>query len=105
MPLAICCPVVDNVIAEPQTPELPPVTLLQLAVTAELGTVLQPLKFADPDLTFKVHVLELDPLEVVQLTVDVALPGTLPRSGSVEVKLIVLGVAVTVPRLTASGVT
>lgn len=76
-----------------QAPAVPPVTLPQVTVTAEVGTVAQLVKEAAPAWTFKFQVLPVEPFEVVQLTVDAELPATLPRSGSVAVKLIVPGAA------------
>ena len=78
-----------------QAPAVPPVTLLHVTVTADVGTVAQLVNEAVPAWTFKFQVLLAEPLEVVQLTVDAELPATLPRSGSVAVKLIVPGLAVT----------
>ena len=103
MPVASSCPVVDSVTADLQAPEDPPITLLQVTFTAEVGTVAQPVKDADAACTLRFQVLLLDPLEVVQPTVDEALPETVPESGFVEVKLIVLGLAVTVPRPVVAG--
>jgi hypothetical protein len=84
-PVATCCPLVDKV----------------LAVTAEVGTVAQLVKEPAPAWTFKFQVLPLEPPVVVQLTVDAELPETLPKSGSVAAKLIVLGAAETGVRLVA----
>jgi hypothetical protein len=42
LPVATCWAVVDSVTAGLQEPELPPVTLPQVTVTAEVGTVPQP---------------------------------------------------------------
>jgi hypothetical protein len=78
-----------------QAPAVPPVTLPQVTVTAEVGTVAQLVNEAVPAWTFKFQVLPVEPFEVVQLTVDAELPATLPRSGSVAVKLIVPGAAET----------
>jgi hypothetical protein len=41
LPVATCWAVVDTVIAGLQAPELPPVTLPHVAVTADVGTVPQ----------------------------------------------------------------
>jgi len=100
-PVATCCAAVDKVMAGLQDPELPPVTLLQVAVTAEVGTVAQLVNEAAPAFTFKFQVLPLEPPVVVQLTVDAEFPEKLPRSGSVAVKLIVPGAAETGVRLVA----
>jgi hypothetical protein len=62
---------------------------------ADLGTVPQLVKDAAAARTFKFQVLDAKPLLVVQLTVAEVFPATVPRSGSVAVKLIVPGVAVT----------
>jgi hypothetical protein len=105
LPVATCCPVVDSVTADLQAPEEPPLTLLQVTVTAEVGTVAQPVKDEDAACTLRFQVLLLEPLEVVQLTVDEELPETVPESGLVEVKLIVLGVALTLPRPVVAGIT
>ena len=95
----------ESVIAGLQAPELPPVTLLQVTVTAEAGTVAQPVNDAAAACTLRFHVLLVDPPEVVQLMVEEALPETLPRSGSVAVKLIVPGLAVGLKTLVANGIT
>ena len=93
----------DKVNADLQAPELPPVTLLHVTVTADAGTVLQPVNEAPAAFTLRFQVLLLDPLVVVQSTVEAALPETFPRSGSLAVKLIVLGVAVTLPKPVDAG--
>lgn len=105
LPLATCTAVVESAKAVAQAPELPPVTLLHDTVTADVGTVAQLVKEVAAACTFRFQVEEVDPLVVFQLTTEAEFPATLPRSGSVEVKLIVLGVAVTVPRLAANGIT
>jgi hypothetical protein len=64
-------------------------------VTADLGTVAQPVKDAGFACNFKFQVFAAVPLDVVQLTVAAELADTLPKSGSVAVKLIVPGLAVT----------
>ena len=102
-PVATCCPAVVKVMAGLQAPEVPPVTLLHVAVTAEVGTVAQPVNEAAPACTFKFQVLPVAPLEVVQLTVDAELPETLTKSGSVAVKLIVPGAAETDATLAAGA--
>lgn len=101
LPVATCCEAVDKVMAGLQAPAVPPVTLVQVTVTAEVGTVAQLVNAAAPAFTFKFQVLPLEPPVVVQLTVDAELPETLPRSGSVAVKLIVPGAAETGVRLVA----
>ena len=52
-----------------------------------------------------VQVLKLLPPDVIQLTVAAELPDTPPRSGSVAVKLIVLGLAETALKVVAIGMT
>jgi hypothetical protein len=47
-PVATCWAVVDSVIAGLQAPEVPPVTLPHVTVTAEVGTVLQFVNEATP---------------------------------------------------------
>ncbi|MGI8989688.1 MAG: hypothetical protein ACR2I2_08900 [Bryobacteraceae bacterium] len=96
-PLATCCPVVESVTAGPHAPAVPPVTLPHVTVTADVGTVAQLVNDVAAACTCKVQVLLLAPLDVVQLTVAAELPGTLPRLGSVAVKLIVLGLAEMAP--------
>jgi hypothetical protein len=81
--------------AEPQLPGLPSTTLVQVAVTADAGTVEQLANDEEAACTVKVQVAPGDPPDVVQLIVAAALPETAPESGSVAVKLIVLGVAET----------
>ena len=103
LPVATCCPVVDKVTADLQAPEDPPLTVLQVTLTAEVGMVVQPVNDEAAACTLRFHVLLLEPLEVVQLTVDEALPETLPESGLVDVKLIVPGLALTVPRPVVAG--
>jgi hypothetical protein len=94
---------VDNGIDPPHTGPLPPVMLLQVTVTAEVGTVAQPANDAAEACTFRVHVLPTAPPDVVQLTVAADDPATLPKSGSVAVKLIVLGFAEIAPKVVAMG--
>ena len=103
LPLATCCAEVDKGIDPPHTGELPPVMLLQVTVTADVGTVAQLANDAAEACTFRVHVLPAAPPDVVQLTVAADDPATLPKSGSVAVKLIVLGLAETAPRVVAIG--
>lgn len=103
LPLATCCPAPDKVMAPPQLPALPPVTLLQVTLTADLGTVAQFVKDAAAACTFKFQVLPAAPPDVVQLTVAAELPDTVPKSGSVAVKLIVPGLAVTALIVVAIG--
>lgn len=103
LPVATCWPVVDSVIALLQTPELPPVTLLHVTVTADVGTVAQLVKEVAAACTLRVQLLLVDPPEVFQVTVEAELPDTLPRSGSVDAKLMLVGLAVTVPTVAASG--
>jgi hypothetical protein len=79
------------------------VTPPHVTVTADLGTVAQPVKDAGFACTFKFQVLAADPPVVVQLTVAAELPDTLPKSGSVAVKLMVPGFAVTALILVAIG--
>jgi hypothetical protein len=94
VPLAICCGAPDKVKPPPQAPELPPVTPPQDTFTAERGIVAQLVNDAAAADTFKVHVLPVDPNEVVQLTVAAGLPATLGVVvGSVKLKLIVAGTA------------
>lgn len=76
-----------------QAPPLPPVTPVHFAVTADVGTVAQPVKDVPEACNFKFQVLPVDPPEVVQLIVAAELPDTVKRSGSVAVKLIVVGLA------------
>ena len=104
-PLATCCPVPVNVMAPPQVPELPPLTPVQVTLTADLGTVAQLVKVAAAACTFKVQVLPTAPPDVDQLTVADELPAYGPASGSVAVKLIVAGLAVTALRVVAIGKT
>jgi len=94
-PLAICWAEVDNGTEPPQVPPLPPLTPVQAAVTADVGTVAQPVKDVPDACTLKFQVLPLDPPEVIQLIVAAELPDTTPKSGSVDVKLIVPGFAET----------
>lgn len=86
-----------------QAPALPPVTLLHVAVTAETGTVEQFVNELVVACTCRFQVLVGKPAVVVQLTVEAELPETLPRSGSPAVKLIVVGLAETVPRIASAG--
>jgi hypothetical protein len=104
LPLATCVAVVDRVTAELQAPEDPPLTLLQVAFTAEVGTVAQLVNDEAAACTLRFHVLLLEPPEVVQLTVAEELPETVPESGLIDVKVIVLGVALTVPRPVTAGI-
>lgn len=101
LPVATCCEAVDKVMAGLQAPAVPPVTLVQVTVTAEVGTVAQLVNEAVAACTFKFQVVAAEPPVVVQLTVDAELPEKLPRSGSVAVKLIVPGAAETGVRLVA----
>ena len=94
MPLAICCPAPDKLKEPPQAPALPPVTPPHATRTADLGTVPQLVKEAAAADTCNVQVLAAEPPLVVQLTVAAELPATLPKSGSVAVKLMVPGLAV-----------
>jgi hypothetical protein len=89
--------------APPQVPALPPATPVQVALTAALGTVAQPVKEAGFACTFKVQVPAADPPDVDQLTVAEELPASDPRSGSVAVKLIVPGLAVIALKVVAMG--
>jgi hypothetical protein len=93
LPLATCCAAVDNVTADPHVPFLASVTPVHVAVTAEAGTVKQPLNEAELACTDRVQVLPFEPPVVVQLIVAAEFPDTVSRSGSVDVKLIVLGLA------------
>lgn len=102
-PVATCWPVVDRVIAGLQAPELPPVTLLHVAVAADTGTVEQFVNEAAAVCTCKVQVLLVEPLLLLQLTVEGEFPETLPEFGFPAVKLIVAGLAETVPRAVAAG--
>ena len=95
LPLATCWAEVDNGTEPPQVPPLPPLTPVQAAVTADVGTVAQPAKDVPDACTLKLQVLPPDPPDVIQLIVAAELPDTAPKSGSVAVKLIVLGVAET----------
>lgn len=104
LPLATCLPLVAKVTAGEQAPAFPPDTLLQVTVTAETGTVPQLVKELAAACTFRVQVLPFEPFEVAQLMDAAELPLTLPRSGSVAVKLIVPGLAVTVPSVAAIGI-
>jgi hypothetical protein len=102
VPLATCCGDVDSGTGLPtQAPLVPPggATPVQVAVTADVGTVAQLAKVAAAACTLRVQVLLLDPLDVVQLIVAAELPVTAPESGSVDVKLIVLGLAETAPKV------
>jgi len=78
---------------------------VQVAFTADVGTVPQLANVAAEACTFKVHVLPTDPPDVDQLTVADELPAYGPASGSVAVKLIVAGLAVTALRVVAIGKT
>ena len=93
LPLATCCADVDKGTDAPHAPPLPPVTPVHFAVTADVGTVAQLVKFAVVAFTLRFQVLPLDPPDVVQLMVAAELPASDPRSGSVAAKLIVLGLA------------
>jgi hypothetical protein len=84
-------------------PALPPATPVQVALTADVGTVPQLAKDAADACTFKVHVLAAAPPDVDQLTVAEELPETDPRSGSVDVKLMVPGLAVIALNVVAIG--
>jgi len=67
----------------------------QVTVTAEAGAVAHPVNDAPPACTLSVQFCLLSwPLRMLQVTVLVELPATLPRSGSVAEKLMVAGVAV-----------
>ena len=83
-----------------------PVTLAELQVTptAEAGTVVQPVKVAEFAATLNVHVLPLAPPLIFQLTVAVELPATV-LPGLLAANWMVAGVAVTVVRVLAIGVT
>ena len=107
LPLATCCPAVESAKPEPpvQAPPVPPATPVHIAVTADVGTVAQLAKVAAAACTFKVQVLAAAPPDVVQLTVAEELPVNGPRSGSVAVKLIVAGLAVTALKVVAIGET
>ena len=94
-PLATCCAEVDNPTDEPHVPPLPPVTLLHVTWTADVGTVEQLVKDAAEACTLKFQVLPPDPPDVIQLIVAPELPDTAAESGSMAVKLIVLGLAET----------
>jgi len=83
--------VVLNWKAPVHSPLVPPATLLHVAVTADAGTVAHDVKFAAEAATVSAQVLAVAPPLVFQLTVAAELPGKLPRSGSVAVKLIVAG--------------
>jgi len=91
--------------APPQVPALPPATPVQVALTAALGTVVQPVKEAGVACTFKFQVLAADPPDVDQLTVADELPAYGPASGSVAVKLIVAGLAEMALKVVAIGKT
>jgi hypothetical protein len=80
-------------IPPPQVPLLPPMTPVQVTFTADVGTVGQLVNEAALACTASAQVLFLLPLEVIQLIVAAELPATEPRSGSVAVKLMVLGLA------------
>jgi len=95
----------DNVIAPPQAPALPPATPPHVTVTADLLTVVQPVKDAAAACTFNVQVLAADPPDVDQLTVAEELPESGPASGSVAVKLIVAGLAEIALKVVAIGKT
>jgi hypothetical protein len=95
LPLATCCAEVVKGTDTPHAPPLPPVTLLHATLTADVGTVAQPVKDTLAACTLKFHVLVLVPLDVVQLIVAAELPDTAPESGSVAVKLMVPGFAET----------
>lgn len=105
LPLATCCEAPDNAMAPPQLPALPPVTPPQVTLIADLGTVAQVAKDAAAACTFKFQVPAADPPDVDQLTVAEELPANDPRSGSVAVKLIVPGLAVTALKVVAIGKT
>jgi hypothetical protein len=105
LPLATCCEAPDNVMAPPQLPALPPVTPPHVTLIADLGTVAQLAKDAAAACTFKFQVLPAAPPDVVQLTVAEELPVNGPESGSVAVKLIVAGLAVTALKVVAIGKT
>jgi hypothetical protein len=87
-----------------QDPELPPVTLLHVTVTADTGTVAQFVNELVVACTCKFQVLLFDPVAVVQLTVEAELPEMPPRSGSAATKLMVLGVAETAPTVAAANI-
>ncbi|MBI3665745.1 MAG: hypothetical protein HY236_05875 [Acidobacteria bacterium] len=74
----------------------------QATVTAETGTVAHPEKSELPASTESVQLLALLPPLTDQVTVAGLLPVTLPRSGSVAVKVIVPGLAVMEPTLAAA---
>jgi hypothetical protein len=69
------------------------VTLVHVAVTAEAGTVVQPVNVDEPAWIPRVQSLLVEPL-ISKTTVEADDPATNPRSGSVAEKLIVDGVAV-----------
>ena len=83
---------------------LPPETVaeLQATVTADAGTVPHPEKDVPTACTVSVQLMLLLPPLTAQLTVAGLLPETLPRSGSVAVKVMVLGLAVIVPTAPAA---
>jgi hypothetical protein len=78
---------------------------VQVALTADVGTVPQLANVAADACTFKVHVLPADPPDVDQLTVADEFPANGPRSGSVAVKLIVAGLAEIALNVVAIGKT
>jgi hypothetical protein len=105
LPLATCWAEVDRLTAAPQAPALPPTTPVQVALTADVGTVPQLANVAADACTFKVQVLPTAPPDVDQLTVADELPANGPASGSVAVKLMVAGVAVIALNVVAIGKT
>jgi hypothetical protein len=80
------------------------VTFEQVAVTAEAGSVVQPVNVDDPACTPTVQVRAVEPPRSVNATVAADDPDTEPKSGSVAEKLIVEGLAVIVVMLVTRAV-
>lgn len=77
-------------------------TLLQVAVTAETGIVVQPLKVVVAAETLSVHVRLVFPPLSLYCTVAEDEPAAAPLSGSVEVNVIVGGAALMLCTLVAA---
>jgi len=96
-------------IPEVQLPAPLPLTIEaeeQLTVTAEVGTVVQPVKFDAVAPTFKVHGSLADEPVTVQATVAVELPAmglAVPLPGLFAAKVMTSGVTLMLPTAPASG--
>ena len=99
-------PVVESVPAAAQEAvpkRAPPLAAAQVAVMAEAGIVAHPEKVEVLDRTLRVQIVAKAPPAMVNCTVEEEDPATTPKSGSVDEKLMVLGVAVKPLIVVAAG--